>query len=133
MPQPSSASSVSDSVDETSVTITGLVVRIDDGIANVLVGPEREPWDFPLEMLPDDVAVDSVLVLERTGRRLRFVELDPVTEVERGRPFDLRLRRTARKEARRIGRGTRPGAEPTQQAQCPVPPRNEAERNGALG
>jgi hypothetical protein len=97
MSQSSSAPSVGDSFDETPMTVTGLVVRIEDGIANVLVGSEREPWDFPLEMLPDDVAVDSVLVLERTGRRLRFVELDPVTEVERGRPFDLRLRRTARK------------------------------------
>jgi hypothetical protein len=63
----------------------------------VLVGPERESWDFPLEMLPDDVAVEAVLILERNGRRLRFIELDPVTEVARGRPFDLRLRRTARK------------------------------------
>ena len=76
---------------------TGAVVGIDDGIATVLVGPEREPWDFPLEILPDTVAVDSVLILERHGRQLRFIELDPVTEVARGRPFDLRLRRTARK------------------------------------
>jgi hypothetical protein len=76
---------------------TGAVVGIDDGIASVLVGPEREPWEFPLEILPETVAVDSVLILERLGRRLRFVELDPVAEVARGRPFDLRLRRTARK------------------------------------
>src|SRR5687767_6686527 len=79
------------------VPVSGLVERIDKGIASVLVGPEQEPWDFPLEMLPDEVAVDSVLLLERTGRRLRFIELDPVTEIERGRPFSLRLRRTARK------------------------------------
>ena len=77
--------------------VTGAVVAIHEGIASVLVGPEREPWDFPLEMLPDTVAVESLLILERDGRRLRFVELDPVTEVLRGRPFDLRLRRTARK------------------------------------
>jgi hypothetical protein len=95
MSQPSRASSVRSS--DASPTVTGLVVDIEDGIARVLVGPEREPWDFPLEMLPDEVAIDSVLVLERDGRRLRFVELDPVTEVVRGRPFDLRLRRTARK------------------------------------
>jgi hypothetical protein len=78
-------------------TTTGTIVRIEDGIASVVVGPEREPWDFPLEMLPDTVGIDTVLVLERVGRTLRFVELDPVTEVVRGRPFDLRLRRTARK------------------------------------
>lgn len=78
-------------------TVTGIVDRIDGGIAIVLVGPDREPWDFPLEMLPEDVAVDSVLVLERRGRRLDFIELDPAAEVARGRPFDLRLRRTARK------------------------------------
>lgn len=78
-------------------TVTGIVDRIDGGIAVVLVGPERESWDFPLEILPDDVAVDSVLVLERRGRRLDFIELDPAAEVVRGRPFDLRLRRTARK------------------------------------
>lgn len=77
--------------------VTGIVDRIDGGIAVVLVGPERESWDFPLEILPDDVAVDSVLVLERRGRRLDFVELDPVGEIVRARPFDLRLRRTARK------------------------------------
>ena len=77
--------------------VTGVVERIHGGIASVLVGDEREPWDFPLEMLPDSVAVDSVLVLERQGRRLRFIELDPVAEVVLGRPFDLRLRRTERK------------------------------------
>jgi hypothetical protein len=76
---------------------TGIVVEIERGIASVLVGPEREPWDFPVEMLPEDVTVDTVLVLERSGRTLRFVELDPAGEVVRGRPFDLRLRRTARK------------------------------------
>jgi len=80
-----------------SETVTGVVERIHGGIASVLVGDEREQWDFPLEMLPDSVAVESVLVLERQGRRLRFVELDPVAEVVLGRPFDLRLRRTARK------------------------------------
>ena len=80
-----------------AVTITGAVVAIEGGIASVLVGPEREPWDFPLEMLPESVAVESLLILERDGSRLRFVELDPVTEVVRTRPFDLRLRRTARK------------------------------------
>ncbi len=39
------------------------------------------------------LAVESVLVLERSGRTLRFIELDPAAEVVRGRPFDLRLRR----------------------------------------
>jgi hypothetical protein len=76
---------------------TGIVVGIENGIASVLVGAEREPWDFPMEMLADEVAVDSVLILERTGRTLRFVELDPAAEVVRSRPFDLRLRRTAKK------------------------------------
>jgi hypothetical protein len=76
---------------------TGIVVGIEGGIASVLVGAEREPWDFPVEMLSDDVAVESVLVLERSGRTLRFIELDPAAEVVRGRPFDLRLRRTAKK------------------------------------
>jgi hypothetical protein len=82
---------------DAAVTTKGTVVQIEDGIASVLVGPEREPWDFPIEMLPVTVTVESVLVLERSGRTLRFVELDPATEVARGRPFDLRLRRTARK------------------------------------
>jgi hypothetical protein len=86
-----------DMVDEPAVRVTGTVVRIDGRLASVVVGPELEPWDFPLEMLPDSIEVDSVLVLERDGRSLRFVELDPVAEVARGRPFDLRLRRTARK------------------------------------
>lgn len=85
------------SSDTEAVTTTGTVVQIEDGIASVLVGPERESWDFPIEMLPASVTVESVLVLERTGRTLRFIELDPATEVVRGRPFDLRLRRTARK------------------------------------
>jgi hypothetical protein len=97
---PSSRAPSSDGLhgpDTPVVTVTGVVVGIEAGIASVLVGPEREPWDFPLEMLPDSVAVESVLILERDGRRLHFVELDPVTEVVRTRPFDLRLRRTARK------------------------------------
>jgi hypothetical protein len=96
-PLPAEAQPGDGTPDVPPVVVTGAVVAIEDGIASVLVGPEREPWDFPLEMLPDTVAVDSVLVLERQGRRLRFIELDPVTEVVRGRPFDLRLRRTARK------------------------------------
>ena len=83
--------------DESPVPVTGVVERIEGGFARVLVGPEHEPWDFPLEMLPDEVGTDAVLILERQGRRLRFVELDPVTEVARGRPFDLRLQRTAKK------------------------------------
>jgi hypothetical protein len=97
---PSSRARSSDDLQDPETTveiITGAVVAINKGIASVLVGPEREPWDFPLEMLPDTVAVESLLILERDGRRLRFIELDPVTEVVRGRPFDLRLRRTARK------------------------------------
>ncbi|HEX7095272.1 MAG TPA: hypothetical protein VF183_05280 [Acidimicrobiales bacterium] len=92
MSMPSRAAS-----DVEPVIVTGVVERIENGIAEVLVGPERELWDFPLEILPDNVAVDSVLVLERRGRRLTFVDLDPVAEVARGRPFDVRLRRTARK------------------------------------
>jgi hypothetical protein len=83
--------------DESPVPMTGVVERIEGGFARVLVGPEREPWDFPLEMLPDEVGTDAVLILERRGRRLRFIELDPVTEVVRGRPFDLRWQRTAKK------------------------------------
>jgi hypothetical protein len=83
--------------DETPVAVTGVVDRIDGGIARVLVGADGEPWDFPLVMLPDEVGPDAVLILERRGRRLRFVELDPVTEVARARPFDLRVQRTAKK------------------------------------
>lgn len=86
-------------------TVTGIVDRIHGGIASVLVGAERELWDFPLEILPDSVDVESVLVLERQGRHLRFVELDPVAEVLKGRAFDVRLRRTARKAPfMRVGR-----------------------------
>jgi hypothetical protein len=77
--------------------VTGTIEKIADGIAVVLVGPEQEPWDFPIEILPGDVGLDSLLILERIGRWLRFVELDPVTEVIRGRTFDLRMQRTARK------------------------------------
>ena len=80
-----------------SVIVTGVVERIEHRIATVLVGPDQEEWDFPLEILPDEVGPDSVLVLERTGRQLRFIELDPAAELSRGREFDLRLRRTSRK------------------------------------
>lgn len=82
------------------VFITGVVDRIEDRIATVLVGPDLEEWNFPLEILPDDVRTDSVLVLERAGRRLRFVELDTaatVAELSRTSEFDVRLRRSARK------------------------------------
>jgi hypothetical protein len=82
---------------EASERVTGTIDHIQDGIAVVLVGPEQEPWDFPLEILPADVSMDSLLVLERVGRRLRFVELDPVTEVVRTRAFELRMQRTVRK------------------------------------
>jgi Protein of unknown function (DUF3006) len=82
------------------VFVTGVVDRIEDRIATVLVGPDFEEWDFPLEMLPDEVRADSVLVLERAGRRLRFVEVDndaTDAELTRTREFDVRLRRSARK------------------------------------
>jgi hypothetical protein len=92
-----SSSSASIHILQDGEIVKGVVEGIHGGIASVVVGEDRELWDFPLEMLPDTIDVDSVLVLERQGRRLRFVELDPVAEVVRGRPFDLRLRRTARK------------------------------------
>jgi hypothetical protein len=79
------------------VLVTGIVEQVVDGIAVVLVGSDQEVWDFPLDILPPDVGPDSVLLLERSGRRLRFLEVGGTTDVVRREPFDSRLRRTARK------------------------------------
>jgi hypothetical protein len=80
-----------------TVVVQGVVDHIHDGIAVVIVGPEQEPWDFPVDILPPDVGPDAVLVLERSGRRLRFVEVASSSDVVRREPFYSRLRRTARK------------------------------------
>lgn len=45
----------------------GVVERIADGVAVVLVGHEQEEWNFPLSLLPENVDTETVLILGQNG------------------------------------------------------------------
>lgn len=73
--------------------LRGIVESIDQDIAVVLVGEEREPWDFPMQIMPKGAGPDSVLILEPRDGSLDIVELDLATELLKRRTFEDRLRR----------------------------------------
>ncbi len=74
-------------------TLRGIVESIDNDIALVLVGDEREPWDFPMQIMPKGAGPDSVLILEPRDGSLDIIELDLPTELLKRRTFEDRLRR----------------------------------------
>ena len=76
----------------------GVIDTITDGVAVVLVGPDQEPWHFPIDLIPREATEGSVLLLRRRARTFEIVALDPDGEVMKRRPFDERLRRARRKE-----------------------------------
>jgi hypothetical protein len=47
--------------------VHGMVVALDDVVATIEMGDDREEWVFPRTMLPHDIDLDSVLVFEGSG------------------------------------------------------------------
>ena len=65
--------------------------------ATVLVGEDDEPWDFPLEMLPERVEVGTFLLVEMLAGRPVAVRLHE-DELVAPKGMDARLARLARVE-----------------------------------
>ncbi|MGZ4718561.1 MAG: hypothetical protein ACXWCB_17875 [Acidimicrobiales bacterium] len=78
---------------ETQQHVQGVVVEVDDLVATLEVGDEREEWIFPLSLLPADVTVDSVLTFDGSGSAARVIDHRiPATSVEQrlGRALNRR-------------------------------------------
>jgi hypothetical protein len=61
---------------EPSTTLRGVIDSFEADIAVVLVGENREPWDFPMAVVPENASTETVLILERWGRTLRVIDVD---------------------------------------------------------
>jgi hypothetical protein len=65
-------------IETRSVTeVRGLVVELDDVVATIEIGEERDEWVFPRSMLPADVEIDSVLVFDGPGADAAVVDHRP--------------------------------------------------------
>ena len=95
-----------------------VIEHIEDGVATVLVGDELAEWDFPVNLLPGEAAVGSVLLLEANGRDYEVIGLGarrPSVEdrldrrLSRRRPIVLPLpQRHSRHPAPEISADNRP-------------------------
>jgi hypothetical protein len=47
--------------------VRGIVVDLDDVVATIEMGEERDEWVFPRSMLPHDIDIDSMLVFDGVG------------------------------------------------------------------
>jgi len=59
----------------------GVVIELDDRVATIVVGEPggvEEEWYFPASMVPAQVAVNDLVVLEGAGRSLRITGPDPL-------------------------------------------------------
>jgi hypothetical protein len=66
----------------------GLVDRIEDGVAIVLVGAALDEWDFPAHLLPDEAKEGTVLRLREVDGSYEVVDIDPSVK-----PLEERLDR----------------------------------------
>jgi hypothetical protein len=55
----------------------GLVDRIEDGVATVLVGADLDEWDFPAHLLPDEAKEGTVLRLRYVEGTYEVLDIDP--------------------------------------------------------
>lgn len=62
---------------EHEATSQGLVDRIEDGVATVLVGDDLEEWDFPAHLLPDEAKEGTVLRLRYVEGIYEVIDIDP--------------------------------------------------------
>lgn len=87
------------SADPTVVTTESAVVAEMEGDrVTVLVGDAAEPWDFPLEWLPERAESGSFLLIAMREGRPVAVELNYEREAERRRGLERRLARLERVE-----------------------------------
>lgn len=61
-----------------TTTRNGVVIALDDEVATIVITDPEEEWYFPASLVPDDVRVDDVVVIEGSGRNLRIVAKDPL-------------------------------------------------------
>jgi hypothetical protein len=66
--------------------------------AIVLVGDDHEPWDFPIEMLPEKVEIGTYLIVDMQRGRPAAVRVNEETEQVARTGIDARLARVARYE-----------------------------------
>ena len=70
--------------------LRGVINAIEGHVAIVLVGDEREEWDFPMSIVPAGASTDTVLLLERTASSLRVVDVDLSTRrITRHHPMTI--------------------------------------------
>jgi hypothetical protein len=67
MPQPLGAGGTVVDGPEIFAEVRGVVIGIDDMVATIEMGDDRDEWVFPRSMLPPEVVVDSVLTFDRPG------------------------------------------------------------------
>jgi hypothetical protein len=79
-------------------TESAVVAEIEGDRVTVLVGEGAEPWDFPLEWLPERAESGSFLLIAMRDGRPVAVELNYEREAERRRGLERRLARLERVE-----------------------------------
>jgi hypothetical protein len=57
--------------------VRGLVVDLDDLMATIEIGDDRDQWIYPRSMLPPNIAIDSVLVFDGVGTEAAVVDHRP--------------------------------------------------------
>ena len=74
-------------------TIVGHIERVDDGLAQVFIGVQREEWFFPLETLPEGADVGREIVLTLQQGRYVALKLVPAVVRDQDRSIIDRLNR----------------------------------------
>ena len=57
--------------------VRGVVVDIDDLMATIEIGDDRDQWVYPRTMLPPDVDLDSELVFDGLGTEAAVIDHRP--------------------------------------------------------
>ena len=76
--------------------VVATVTAIEGLMATIQLGEEHDVWDFPLEMMPQDVEIGSDLIVSLAVGRPVGVELDLEAEGLKPRRVDDRLHRLDR-------------------------------------
>jgi hypothetical protein len=96
--QPQPGSGPEDRLDDSIELRTAVLSERIADRAMVLVGEELEPWDFPMEMLPERIEVGTYLLVEMLGGRPVSVRLHREHELVARKGMESRLARLARYE-----------------------------------
>ncbi len=59
------------------IEVRGLVVDLDDLMATIEIGEDRDQWIYPRTMLPHNVELDSVLVFDGVGTDASVIDHRP--------------------------------------------------------